>query len=344
MPQHLSCILHRGSLRFHQFTGHEKVLHESVKMVVRNVKLVVRQPQLVVLIGHSSSESTHHKLGHLELPPLELLLGELKKVLDTRVPAEPPVHHLHDGLHIHLAPQPFHHALPIHNLGMGGDARGPAQKGSTNFLGGNNHLIHRLILHPQTGHSLLHVAQETIKLVVRESDALVDLRNVRPLVHLGPTQELGHVHVLPLLHLLDVLAYKLALHPVVHRNKIIEPVNEDNDALLSAQPLEQSILALFHVLLCKLHANGAPSGDILADLPSCCGYVLDGVRMNPELRQRFGKQVQHHVEVVIGDIHVVMCWLQIRHVVQSWAAKESAHELIHPLANVHHLSLILLKK
>mmetsp|Transcript_44201 Transcript_44201/g.94105 ORF Transcript_44201/g.94105 Transcript_44201/m.94105 type:complete len:257 (-) Transcript_44201:133-903(-) len=254
-------------------------------MIVRNVQLVMRRAQLAVLVSDRTTECPDHHLSHLQFPLLQFLLCKFIKETNPGIPSKASVHHFNHGLNIHLPPESLQHRLSIHKLGVGSQATGAIQERRTNVLGCDNDLIHCLIFHAQTCQRLLHVSQKTIKFIVGQSNAFVDLNQVCPLVHLRSSQELCHIHVLPFFHLLQVLPAKLGLQAIVHRNQVVQTIDELRDTLLSTKTFEQPILALLHVLFGQLHSNSTACREIFSNLPSRSNNIFVGIWVHAKLSQ-----------------------------------------------------------
>mmetsp|Transcript_47809 Transcript_47809/g.117261 ORF Transcript_47809/g.117261 Transcript_47809/m.117261 type:complete len:271 (-) Transcript_47809:215-1027(-) len=146
---------------------------------------------------------------------------------------------------------------------------------------------------------------------------------------------------LALLDCLQLAPTEIVLDAIILRHGLVQLLHERLDASSPSEGLVQTIRTLGLTLLARdLKADSAPSCDHLPHL----AQDLNSVGNHPVTNlHEFGSTpevLQHRVEVVVRDVHVVVDLSHLAIVIGDWAAEGSDHELSHPLFDGLNLLLV----
>mmetsp|Transcript_50641 Transcript_50641/g.115062 ORF Transcript_50641/g.115062 Transcript_50641/m.115062 type:complete len:378 (-) Transcript_50641:500-1633(-) len=185
-PTHHQLCVH-NCLRVHRHVLRRlhQQLRDHVEMVVRDVHVVVGWAQLGEVVLHRAAEGTREVLVHLATNLPLLGLGFLKMKFHSGILGALVIHRFHHCFKVLISTKPLQEGLPVLHLRSSSHLPAPAQHVRPDRLQRHQHLVNQRLRMPPAHQRACKIRHERVKMVVIDSQILVDVWELLPLVALG---------------------------------------------------------------------------------------------------------------------------------------------------------------
>mmetsp|Transcript_1170 Transcript_1170/g.2856 ORF Transcript_1170/g.2856 Transcript_1170/m.2856 type:complete len:234 (+) Transcript_1170:1925-2626(+) len=174
-PQDIRGVSDDVRLNIHELASTIEILHDRVKMVIRDVEPVMCLADNLFSYCRGSSKPTHSDGGELSAHRHFPVFAGLKVGAYTSIQSQTSEHSLRNSFDNAFPTHAVKNCATIHELGMSSQPARPSQECRTNRLQAHDHLIHCLIIKPQAGEGTLHVEQKAVELVIGNTQSTVNL-------------------------------------------------------------------------------------------------------------------------------------------------------------------------
>mmetsp|Transcript_6000 Transcript_6000/g.12935 ORF Transcript_6000/g.12935 Transcript_6000/m.12935 type:complete len:566 (+) Transcript_6000:249-1946(+) len=343
LGNHDSSVHHRLSLNAILLGRALEELRHHIKMIVRNVHVVVGGSHLLHVVLHGTTESPGEVLVHLAADLTLLGLGLLEMISHPGVLHQFIIHGLNHCLQIHVTAIPLNQRLAVLHDRYIGDIAGSSQNVASHRLKRHHDLVNERILVPGPKQRPTKIPHERVKMVVVDTQCLVDFPELLALVSFGTPQNLHEIHCHAGLDPVLVLEQEI-LNTHIGGCNVEQLIHQGCNALATAQALEHLVLTLLHVLPGHLHADCETGGHIGTDGLQDQDGVHNVFGLGTTLLQHPLDNIQDSIKVIIRHVHPVVHGPQVIDVVGHRPSEASPHELGHLLLDGGDLRLVLLEK
>mmetsp|Transcript_56020 Transcript_56020/g.120155 ORF Transcript_56020/g.120155 Transcript_56020/m.120155 type:complete len:604 (-) Transcript_56020:101-1912(-) len=320
----------------------QKQCGEHIEVVISDVDVVVSLPQAGGVVGLHATKASDKIIGELPADLPLLVLSALKVELDPRILQAPVEEVLHSRLNVGISAESLDEgdAVPDESLLLPVVV---AQDGGAAGLNGDQHLINQALRVAGTHHSTRNIAHETVEMIVVDSQALMGLNQLSPLVGLGAPQQLADVRPLPSLDHFDVLHQQMC-DTLVSPTNLVQLLQQVIQALAAPKTLEHDILALLHVLAGHLHPDGESSGYVRASGLQVDQHLCDNPLVPTSVAQHLRNNLHQTVKMVVRDVGFVVGWSQIFAIVRGHTSECPTHKSGNALLHAGGPGLVALEK
>mmetsp|Transcript_37362 Transcript_37362/g.85549 ORF Transcript_37362/g.85549 Transcript_37362/m.85549 type:complete len:346 (-) Transcript_37362:1174-2211(-) len=312
-------------------------------MIVRNVHVVVGGSHLLHVVLHGTTESPGEVLIHLAADLTLLGLGLLEMISHPGVLHQFIIHGLNHCLQIHVTAIPLNQRLAVLHDRYIGDIAGSSQNVASHRLKRHHDLVNERILVPGPKQRPTKIPHERVKMVVVDTQCLVDFPELLALVSFGTPQNLHEIHCHAGLDPVLVLEQEI-LNTHIGGCNVEQLIHQGCNALATAQALEHLVLPLLHVLPSHLLPDCEAGGHVGTDRLQQQEGIRDVLGLGSTFLQHPPDNVQDSIKMIIRDIHPVVHGPQVVGVVGHRPSEDAPNVLGHLLLNGGNLCLVLLEE